>query len=113
MLSFWIYNCNCNWSFRNSRPELFCKKSALINFAKFAGNRLCQGLFFNKVADLEVCDFIKKEILVQVFSCEFCQISKNTFSYRTPLVAASDRSEHFKVYFYLAKLFWHRFKGKP
>ena len=24
-----------------------------------------------------------------VFSCEFCEISKNTFSYRTPLVAAS------------------------
>ena len=24
-----------------------------------------------------------------MFSCEFCEISKNTFSYRTPLVAAS------------------------
>ena len=35
-----------------------------------------------------VCNFIKKEALAQVFSCEFCQISKNTFSYRTPLVAA-------------------------
>ena len=32
---------------------------------------------------------IKKETLAQVFSCEFCEISKNTFSYRTPLVAAS------------------------
>ena len=27
-----------------------------------------------------VGNFIKKEILVQVFSCEFCEISKNTFS---------------------------------
>ena len=35
------------------------------------------------------CNFIKKEALTQVFSCEFCEISKNTFSYRTPLVAAS------------------------
>ena len=25
--------------------------------------------------------------LAQVFSCEFCEISKNTFSYRRPLVA--------------------------
>ena len=33
----------------------------------------------------------KKETLVQVFSYEFCEISKNTFSYRTPLVAASVR----------------------
>ena len=32
---------------------------------------------------------IKKEILAQVFSCEFCEISKNTFFHRTPLVAAS------------------------
>ena len=31
----------------------------------------------------------EKEALAQVFSCEFCDISKNTFSYRTPLVAAS------------------------
>ena len=27
----------------------------------------------------EACNFIKKEILAQVFSCEFCKISKNTF----------------------------------
>ena len=33
--------------------------------------------------------FIKKEALAQVFSCEFSKISKNTFSYRAPLVAAS------------------------
>ena len=37
----------------------------------------------------EACDFIKKETLAQILSCEFCEISKNTFSYRTPLVAAS------------------------
>ena len=37
----------------------------------------------------EACNFIKKDTLAQVFSCEFCEISKNTFFYRTPLVAAS------------------------
>ena len=37
----------------------------------------------------EACNFIIKETLAQVFSCEFCEISKNTFLYRTPLVAAS------------------------
>ena len=35
------------------------------------------------------CNFIKKETLAQVFSCEFWEISKNAFFYRTPLVAAS------------------------
>ena len=37
------------------------------------------------------CVFFNKETLAQVFSCEFCEISKNTFSYRTPLVAASEK----------------------
>ena len=37
----------------------------------------------------DIYNFIKKETLAQVFSCEFCEISKNTFSYRTPPVAAS------------------------
>ena len=36
---------------------MFCKKGVLRNFAKF---------------------FIKKETLAQVFSGEFCEISKNT-----------------------------------
>ena len=36
---------------------------------------------FNKVAGLrpEACNFFKKESVAQVFSCEFCEISKNTF----------------------------------
>ena len=46
----------------------------------------CQNIFFNKV---QPCDFIKKETLVHVLSCEFCEISKNSYSYRTPPVAAS------------------------
>ena len=32
---------------------------------------------------------VKKETLAQVFSCEFCEISKDTFLHRTPPVAAS------------------------
>ena len=39
---------------------------------------------------LQTCNFIKKETLAQVFSCEFCEIPKNTFFHRTPLVAASE-----------------------
>ena len=39
----------------------------------------------------EACNFIKKETLAQVFSCEFC-----TFLQRTPLVAASIISHQLK-----------------
>ena len=38
----------------------------------------------------QACNFIKKETLAQVFTSEFCEISKNTFLHRTPLVAASE-----------------------
>ena len=51
--------------YRVSRPEMFCEKGVLRNFAKFTGKHLCQNLFFNKV------------------------VSKTTFSYRTPPLAAS------------------------
>ena len=36
----------------------------------------------------------RRETLAQVSSCEFCEISKNTFYYRTPLVAASDYTKY-------------------
>ena len=42
-------------------------------------------VFFNIQAS--ACNFIKKETQAQVF--EFCEISKNTFSHRTPPVTAS------------------------
>ena len=35
---------------RSRRPEGFCKKEVLENFAKFKEKHLCQILFFNKVA---------------------------------------------------------------
>ena len=31
------------------------------------------------VPEPQACNFIKKETLAQAFSCEFCEISKNTF----------------------------------
>ena len=70
--------------YRSSHRRCFMKKGVLENFAKFTGKHLCQSLFFNKVADLRktppmACNFIKKDTLAQVFSCEFCEIFKNTF----------------------------------
>ena len=63
---------------RSSRSEVLCRKGFLRNFSKVTGKHLCQSLFFNK------------ETLTQALSCEFSEISKSTFSYRTPSVAASD-----------------------
>ena len=62
-----------------SLQDLFCKKDILRNFAKLIGKYLCQRILFDKVAGLRPATSLKKESLVQVFSCEFCKISKNTF----------------------------------
>ena len=89
---------------RCTLPEVFCEKGVLRNFAKFIGKHLCQSLFFNKIAGL-ARNFIKKETLVQVFFCKFCEISKNTLSHRTPLVAASGPKTISRIK-YRQKLLW-------
>ena len=58
---------------------MFCRKGVLRNSTKSTGKHLCHSLFFNMQT---------KETLAQVFPCEFCEISKNTFSYRTSPVTA-------------------------
>ena len=75
---------------------MFCKKGVLRNFAKFTGKHLCQRLFCNKVAGLSLRPAtLLENVLAQVVSCEFCEISKKTFFYRTPSVAASGYSTLF------------------
>ena len=54
------------------------KKGVLRNFVKFTRKHLCQRRFFNKVEGVKLS--VKKDALAQVFSCEFCEISKNNFS---------------------------------
>ena len=50
-------------NYRSSCQRCSVKKGAPRNFAKFTGKYLCQ-----------------KETMKQVFSCEFCEYSKNTFT---------------------------------
>ena len=66
------------------------QKGVLRNFAKFTQKHLCQSLFFNKVAGLRPATLLKKRPGTDVFTCEFCEISKNTSLDRTSLVAASE-----------------------
>ena len=54
------------------------RKVFLKIWQKFTGNHLCQSLFLIKL-QADACNFIKNKTLAQVFSCEFCQIFKNTY----------------------------------
>ena len=51
----------------------------------------CARISFLIKFQVSVCNFIKKETLAQVFSCGFCEISNNAFSYRTPPMAPSSK----------------------
>ena len=69
--------------------EVFCKKGVFKNFAKFTEKHLCQSLFFKKL-QASACNFIKKETLAQVFSCEICEIFKNIYFTEYPRTTASE-----------------------
>ena len=75
--SWTIFIKNCILMFRSSRPEEFCKKGVLRNFAKFTGKHLCESLF-DKVTGLRPATLLKKR-LWHIY-----------YSYRISLVAASE-----------------------
>ena len=64
---------------RSSRPEVFCKKGDLKNFAKFTGEHLCQSLFFNKVADLRFVALLKMRLWHRCFPVNFVKFLRTPF----------------------------------
>ena len=76
--------------FQKQSPEGVLQKRCSQKFCKIQRKTpVTQSLFLIKL-QAEACNFIEKETLAQVFYCEFCEIYKNTISYRTSPVAASD-----------------------
>ena len=67
-----------------SRQELFCKKGVPRSFTKFIGKHLCQGLFFIKLQASE-------KLWHSCFPVNFVKFL------RTPLVAVSNASAHYKT----------------
>ena len=53
-----------------------------INLSEAAIEAILEEKAFSEIpqnSQAETCNFIKKETPVQLFPCEFCEISKNTF----------------------------------
>ena len=76
------------WSgaYRSSWSQKFFKIGVLKNFTIFQGKHLCWSFFLIK---LQTWTTLLKETPTQVFSCEYCEIFRNSFFHRTPPVAAS------------------------
>ena len=67
-------------------------KKVFLEISQNSQENACARISFFKKLQSEACNFIKKETLTQSFSSKFCEISKNTFFYRTGSVAPSGRN---------------------
>ena len=64
---------------RSSRPELFCKKVVLKNFAKFTEKHLCWSRFYSKVADVRPATLRKNKLRHRYFHLNFAKSLSNNF----------------------------------
>ena len=76
-------------------PEAVARRCSIqkvfVEILQISQENTCAIVSFLIKFQAEAYNFIKKKTLGQVFSCEYWEISCNTFSYRTPPVAASAR----------------------
>ena len=81
---------SCEWI---KTEAVAWRYSVFLEISQNPQEYTCVRISFSIKLPAETCKFIKKETLAQVFSCEFCEYSKNTFFHRTPLVAASLKTQ--------------------
>ena len=84
-----IYRSRC---FRSCHQTCYIKKAFLEILQNSQENTCTRVSFLIKLP--QACNFIKKETLAQTFYCEVCEISKNTFFHKTPLVAVSESNRY-------------------
>ena len=64
---------------RGSRSQMSFKIGPLKNFKIFTGKHLCWSLFFNKVAGLQACNFIKKRLQRKCFPLNIAKSLRTAF----------------------------------
>ena len=67
-------------------------------FLKISQNsqeKTCARVSFSIKLQAQACNYIKKESLAQVFPCEICEISKNTFFIEHLWATASVKNGYF------------------
>ena len=68
-------------------PEVFMK-TVFLEISQYSQENTCAWVSFLSLRTQslpQACSFIKKETLAQAFSCEYCEISKNTFFFTEQL----------------------------
>ena len=85
-----------HFSYRSSRPEVFCKWG-LLEISQNSQENTCVRVFFNKVAGLTPATLLKKRLWYRCFPVNFAKFL------RTPSVAASVTS--YILHFYLKTIY--------
>ena len=107
-MSIWVKQ-----TLRSSHPDVFCKRSAIKNFAIFTGNTRARVPFLKKLHAL--CNFIKKRLWHRCFSVNFANILRTPFSierFRWLLLHTMWKEFKYRVFY---GLYFHVFssnKGK-
>ena len=101
---FGLKNYLCYFAWLIADPLLFksshrsCSiRKGVRNFSKFTGKRLCQSLFFNKVAGLHRC-FPVQLLHHRAFPVDFAKFSRTAFfrSNQSPADILQNITEHFQ-----------------
>ena len=85
---------------RSSHQGCSMKNVLLRNFTKFTGKRLCQSLFFNKVAGLRPATLLKKRLWHSCFPVNFGKFLSTPFLQNTfgrLFLSEGHKSIHFLI----------------
>ena len=76
-----LINCTGKFCYRhgNFQNKGAATEAFLKNFTNFIGKRLCQSLFFNKVAGLRSANLLKMRLRHKGFSVNFVKFLRTTF----------------------------------
>ena len=85
--------CDVNFENIEAVVQRCSVKKVFLEISQNSQGNTCARVSYLIKLQALVCKFIKQDTLAQTFSCEFCEISKNTFLHRTPLVAASENTK--------------------
>ena len=88
-LGYWVSAAKLSGQMTEAVAQKYSVKKIFLEISQNSQENTCTRVSLSKL-QAGACNFIKKETLAQVFSSEFCEVSKNTFSYGTPPVAASE-----------------------
>ena len=72
-------------------------KKVFFEISQNSQENSCPRVSFLIKLQASACKFINKDTLTQVFFCEICEISQNTFSYRTAPVIAFGKMQFQRV----------------